>query len=217
MKQKNILRTLLLTAAAAFSLAVFARADVPLDHPPLATTPVGQGLLGQNYANLTYSYIDLDNSSVNADRFSFGFNQPLNAGLDAVFTYDWTQDGLFAGFRPSTQSVTAALRAFSNVYLWGKPYVDAGIGYAWQHNTPTGSHNSFLWEVSGGVELQVAPAVTVTPYLQYTDTPSLAAGGTLTLGVKANYWVDSQWAVTVGLARDDSHNTLFTVGTNFRF
>jgi hypothetical protein len=217
MKQNNLLKNLLLSAAAALSLATLARADVPLaDQPPLeSTTPVGQGLLGQQYASLTYSYIDLD-APVHADNFSFGFNQPLNTGLDAVFSYDWTQTGLFAGDRLNQQSVTAGLRAFSNAFAWGKPYVEAGGGFAWQRGYGT-SDNSLVWGAGVGVEFQLAPAVTVTPFVKYADAPDLAGNGAVTYGVKANYWVDSQWSVTGGLSRDDDQNTSFTIGTNFRF
>src|SRR4051812_41080172 len=81
MNQHKLLKNLLISAAAALSLAAFARADVPLDNEPLqSTTAVGQGLLGQQYATLTYSYIDLD-APTHADDYTFAFNQPLNAGL----------------------------------------------------------------------------------------------------------------------------------------
>ena len=217
MKQNHILKNLLISAAAALSLATFARADVPLaDQKPLeSTTAVGQGLLGQQYASLAYSYIDLD-APVHADNFSFGFNQPLNTGLDAVFSYDWTQTGLFAGDRLNQQSVTAGLRAFSNAFAWGKPYVEAGGGFAWQRGYGS-SDNSFVWGVGVGAEFQLAPAVTVTPFIKYADAPDFAGNGTVTYGVKANYWVDSQWSVTGGISRDDDQNTSFTIGTNFRF
>jgi hypothetical protein len=217
MKQNNLQKNLLISAAAALCLAGYLRADVPLaDQKPLeSTTAVGQGLLGQQYASLSYSYIDLD-APVLADNFSFGFNQPLNAGLDAVFSYDWTQTGLFAGDRLNGQSVTAGLRAFSNAFAWGKPYVEAGGGFAWQRGYGT-SDNSFVWGVGVGAELQLAPAVTVTPFVKYTDAPDLAGNGAVTYGVKANYWVDSQWSVTGGISRDDDQNTSFTIGTNFRF
>ncbi len=66
-------------------------------------------------------------------------------------------------------------------------------------------------------ELQLAPAVTVTPFAEYADAPDLAGSGAFNFGVRANYWVDSQWAVTAGIERDDDQNTSFTVGTNFRF
>ena len=66
-------------------------------------------------------------------------------------------------------------------------------------------------------ELQLAPAVTVTPFVRYADAPDLAGSGVFNFGVKANYWVDSQWAVMAGVERDDDQNTSFTIGTNFRF
>lgn len=217
MKQYPILKTLLLTAVASLGLAVCAQADIPLDSPyPEATTPTGQGLLGQTYASLTYSYVDLDSSPTHADNFAFGYNQPLKANLDAVFNYDWAQTHLVGGSRVDVQDVTAGLRAFYTDVSWGKPYVEADVGYAWLRG-PGGHDNSVLWAVAVGAELQLAPALTVTPYVQYADAPSLAGSGTWNFGVKANYWVDSQWAVTVGLARDDDQNMAFTVGTNFRF
>jgi len=216
MKQNNLLKNLLISAAAALSLAAFARADVPLDEqPPEPTTAAGQGLLGQQYASLTYSHIDLD-APVNADNYSFGLNQPLNTGLDAVFGYDWTQAGLFAGDRLKQQSITAGLRAFSNAFAWGKPYVEAGGGYAWQRGYGT-SDNSFVWGVGVGAEFQLAPAVTLTPFVKYADAPDLGSDGTFTYGVKANYWVESQWSIMGGISRDDDQNTSFTIGTNFRF
>jgi len=63
----------------------------------------------------------------------------------------------------------------------------------------------------------VAPAVTVTPYVEYADAPDLASSGTWNFGAKANYWIDSQWAVSAGIAANDNHDTKYTVGTNFRF
>lgn len=216
MNKKNIIKSLIITGAASLGLAVFARADVPLD-PPTATTAVGQGLLGQQYANLSYSYLDYDNTSVSGDNFGFEYNQPLNTGLDAVFNYDWSQTSVFAGGnRLKTQSVDAALRAFGGTYAKARPYVEAGVGYAWQKFA--GSHdNSVVWKVGVGAEIQVAAAVSVTPFVQYRDAPDLANEGSWNFGVKGNYWVNSQWAVTAGVERDDDQNMAYTVGTNFRF
>lgn len=218
MKQNTTLKYLFLSAAAALALARSARADVPLETPALeATTPIHQGLLGQQYASLTYSYLDLHNA-VNADNFEFAVSQPLNTGLDAIFAYDWTQSHLSAGSRLNTQDLTAGLRAFGNTYSWGKPYVEAGVGYAWQHGTPSGTDHSVLWRAAIGAELQVAPALSVTPYIEYADAPDLAASRRgWNFGVKANYWIDSQWAITGGLAESSHHDTKYTVGTNFRF
>lgn len=207
MKQNIIIKSLLL-ASAAFALTAAARADEPRPVPASGT----MGLLGQTYAGLTYSYTDLNNTSAHADDYHFEINQTLNAGLDGVFSYDWTQGGSVG----KQQAVMAALRAFSTAYAWGKPYVEAGGGYAWEKVAGT-RDNSFIWDAAVGVEFQVAPAVTITPFVKYQGTPDLVQREKWDFGVKANYWVNSQWAVTAGIARDNHQNTGFTVGTNFRF
>lgn len=214
MNKHTILNRSLSAATASLALALSAYAG-GLEEPLTATTPVGQGLLGQQYASLSYSYLDLD-APVHADHVEFGVNQPLHTGLDAVFNYDWTQTGVFAGDRMNQQEISAGLRAFSHRFAWGKPYAEASVGFAWQRGHG-GSDNSFAWGLGAGAELQLAPAVTVTPSVSYADAPDLAGDGTWRFAVKANYWVDSQWAVTAGFARDDDHNNWFTVGTNFRF
>ncbi len=207
MKNNNILKTLIFAAAVSLGLAASVRAD---DTP----VPVSgnMGLLGQTYAGLTYSYINLDASSSHTDNYHFDYNQPLNAGFDGALTYDWTQTGSFA----KQQSILAVLRAFSTSFKWGKPYVEAGGGFTWAKVAGV-KDNSFLWEVTAGAEFQVAPAVTVTPFVQYLDAPDLASRSTWNFGVKANYWIDSQWSVTGGISRNDNQDTAFTVGTNFRF
>lgn len=211
MKQNNILKTVILAAAVSLGLAASVRAD---DTP----VPVSgnMGLLGQTYASLTYSYLNLDSSPTNADSYSFDYNQSLNTGLDGVLSYNFTQTGLVAGSRLNQQSIGGALRAFSTAHTWGKPYVEAGVGYAWTKFAGS-RDNSIVWSVAVGAELQVAPAFTVTPFVSYVDAPDLASKGTWNFGAKANYWMNSQWAITAGLSRNDDRDTAFTIGTNFRF
>jgi opacity protein-like surface antigen len=210
MKQTIIIKSLLIAGATLLGFAATSRAQDPVP----ATGKMG--LLGQTYAGLDYSYVDFDNSPTNADSFGFQYNQALSAGLDGLLTYDWTQTGLVLGDRARQQTIGGALRAFSTSYSWGKPYVEAGGGWTWVKYA--GIHdNSFTWEVAVGSEFQVAPKVTVTPYVRYEDAPDLSDSDTWNFGVKANYWVNTQWAVTAGINYDDSHDTAYTVGTNFRF
>jgi len=210
MKHPSILQSLLF--AAALTSVAAARADEPTPVPASGT----MGLLGQTYAGLTYSYLNLDSSPVNADSYSAEFNNPLNASLDGILGYNFTQTGVVAGTRLNEQSLRAAVRAFSSSYSWGKPYVEGGVGYAWTKFA--GTHdNSIVWDAAVGAEFQVAPAVTVTPYVQFRDEPDLAGGSTWNFGVKGNYWVNSQWSITGGVNRDDDQNMGFTVGTNFRY
>lgn len=210
MKQTIIIKSLLVATASLLGLVAAVRAQDPV--PPSGSL----GLLGQTYAGLDYSYVDLHNSSTNADAFGFQYNQLLNSGLDGRLTYDWSQTGLILGERARQQTIGGALRAFSTSYSWGKPYVEAGAGWTWVKFA--GNHdNSFTYEVAVGSEFQVAPKTVVTPYIKYEDAPDLSGGGTWNFGVKANYWVTSQWAVTGGINYDDDHDTVYTIGTNFRF
>jgi hypothetical protein len=209
MKQTIIIKSLLV-AASLLGFAVAAKAQNPV---PTSGT---MGLLGQTYAGLNYSYVNLNDAPANADSFGFEYNQSLSAGLDGVLSYDWTQTGLVAGERARQQTLGAALRAFSTSYSWGKPYVEAGVGSTWTKYA--GNHDSsFVWEVAVGSEFQVAAKATVTPYVQYLDAPDITSSGTWNYGVKANYWVNTQWSVTAGVSINDNKDTSYTVGTNFRF
>jgi hypothetical protein len=203
----------LLGLAAALGLATAALAGgEAANPPPPVIRQTGQGLLGQEYASLTYRYVDLDGSAGHADNYRFDFNEPLKPGFDGLLGFDRTAAS--AAIRQT--SITTGLRAYCPDLAWGKPYVEAGAGYTWA-KTPGATDDSFLWRLEAGAEFQTASAVTVTPFVRYEDAPSLSRGSRWDFGVKANYWLDHQWAVTVGLDRDDHQNTGFMVGTNFRF
>lgn len=209
MKQTILIKSLL-AAASLLGFAATVQAQDPLP------TSGSMGLLGQTYAGLEYSHINLHNAPVNAENFGFEYNQALNTGLDGLLTYDLGQTGLHLSERAKQQTLGGALRAFSTSYSWGKPFVEAGVGYTWTKSAGI-KENSFVWEVAVGSEFQIAPKATVTPYVRYSDAPDLAGSGTWNYGVKANYWVTSQWSVTAGINYDDDKDTAFSVGTNFRF
>jgi hypothetical protein len=211
---KNIPQLKLLIVAAALTLAgsVALRADQGLPEP-VTDMP---GLLGQKYGNVSYSYINLDATPVHADNYSISANHPLAFGLDGMVSYDFTHTGGTAGFPLRQHLLGAALRAFSSAHNWGKPYVEAGAGFTTVRYANAGE-DSYTWEVGTGVEFQVAPATTVTPYAQYLDAPDLPGDGRWNFGVKANRWITRDAALTLGFAMDNDHNTAFTIGTNFHF
>ncbi len=216
MKKNHLLQTLLAGAVLAIGLAGPARGDDTVVGTSPATAGTSLSLLGQKFGTLSYSYINLDNTSVHADNYTFEVNNPLSFGLDGVFAYDYTRSGSVAGSRVRQHALTAALRAFSTSYNWGKPYVEAGVGHAWSRFGGA-RDNSFLWEAGVGAEFQVSDRAVVTPYVQYVDAPDLPGDGVFNFGVKGSYWVDARWAVTAGFEMDDEQNSAVTVGTNFRF
>ncbi|HWA28642.1 MAG TPA: hypothetical protein VG734_23535 [Lacunisphaera sp.] len=198
------------------SLAVRADVDPYPGETPAAPVTSPEGLLGQKHATLTYSYVNLDDSSTHADDYRFASNIPLAFGLDGLLSYDYSRSGQMAGNRMTSHTFAAGLRAFSSQFNWGKPYLEAGGGFAQARFAGT-KDDSVVWTVAGGVEFQLRPATSLTPYIRYYDAPDLAGSGTTTFGAKLNHWVNTQWAVTAGLDIDDDRNTTFTVGTNFRF
>jgi hypothetical protein len=218
MNQKITLKSLLLIAAATLGLAASVRADEAAVVAPVAPAPsaTAVGLLGQTYAGLSYSYVNLDRSPVNAASYGFEYNQPLNTGFDAVFNCGWTQSGPVAGDRAHEQSLTAALRAFSVSQSWGKPYLEAGFGYDGT-KVAGGKDHSLEWIAAAGIEFQVAPSVTVTPFVRYTRTGGYSDKNTVDYGVKANYWFTRQWAVTGALSRNDNQDMSYRLGFNVRF
>jgi opacity protein-like surface antigen len=216
MNNSHYIKSLLLASALALGLGAPARADDGLRGEQAASVIGNQGLLGQAYGTLTYTYINLEDSSTHADKYSFSSNLPLAFGLDGILSYDYSRSGEIAGSRMKTHLFGAGLRAFSTAFNWGKPYVEAGAGFAKTSHAGI-DDNSFAWKVGVGAEFQLRPATTVTPYILYMDMPDLAGDHTVNYGAKISHWIDSQWTVTAGLEFDDDQNMAFTLGTNFRF
>lgn len=205
-----------MSAALALGLAGMARPNEPLRQAPReATIPVSQGLLGQQSAGLSYRYINLDDRT-HADNVGLVLNEPLSAGLDGFCNYDYTKTGVIVGGRLEEHVIMAGLRAYRNSYVWGQPFVEAAAGYAWQR-FGAADDDSFIWAVAVGAEFQLAPAFSLTPSFEYAEAPRFGGNGTFAYGVKANYWIDSQWAVMAAIDRDDDRNIAFTIGTNFRY
>ncbi len=214
MKQTNTTKSLLLSALAVLGLAASAFAGGDEARSPMSGP--APGLLGQAYAGLTYSQVNLDASPVNADRYGFEYNEPIKPGFDAVFNYDWTQSGAFAGRRMREHELAATLRAFSTNQSWGLPYVEGGIGYDWVRFAGA-RDSSFVWIAGAGVEFQATAELTVTPFVRYERAHGFADNNDFNYGVKANYWFSPKCAFTAAISRNDRQDTAGKVGINIRY
>ena len=214
MKNIHSTKSFLLAAAASLGLAASAFAQTTAPAEP-ASAAHGSGLLGQSYASLSYGFIDLDGTGVDANSFTLAFNQGVRDGLDSFLEYDYTRTDRILGSRLTQHSLLAGARVFTD-YRGIKPYAEAGVGWVWQ-KFGGASDNSFGWGAGVGAEIAVAPALTVTPFVRYTDVTEGSNNDSWEYGVKANYWLSEKLALQGGLSRDDDQNMVYRVGVNFRY
>jgi len=216
MTKKITIRTLLLAAAAASGLATAGFAQTA-GSAPTAGADAGKGLLGQSYVGLDYSYTVLHSSPVpNIQGLSFEYNQPLNTGFDLNLGMADAWSSRYFGTRARQRSIDATAVAFMPDLTWGRPFIGVGAGWTWTKVSDV-RDNSFVYNLETGVEFQVTKDLSLTPVVSYTDPTSLHVDNKWGYGVKAHYWITSQWGVSAGIGRDNMVDTTYSVGTTFRF
>ncbi|MBA4136823.1 MAG: hypothetical protein C0518_05855 [Opitutus sp.] len=215
MKNYISLKSFLLAAAASLGLATSAFAQTTVPATELAPVTRASGLLGQNYASLSYGFVDLDDTGIDASSYTIAFNQAVRDGLDSMLEYDYTRSDRIFGSRLTQHSLLLGARAYTN-YNGIKPYAEVGVGWVWQKFGGT-SDNSFAWGVGVGAEFELASAFTVTPFVRYTDITEGSDNGAFEFGAKANYWLNEKFSVMGGVSRDDDSNMTYRVGVNYRY
>lgn len=218
-KQKTNLKLLLLAAAGSLGLATGALAQSANVAPPVPTsTELTAGLLGQSYTAVNWNYVDFDGSAPSAARgLSATFNQPLNANLDLQFNYDWLRAGAY-GTHVSQHQLDGGVVAYQT-YSWGRPFVDLGAGWVWERGGGF-SDDSFAYRVGAGVEFQVAPRVSVSPFVTFRRAVSFNASE-VDLGVKAAYRITRDWSATAKVqydaVRHEKDATEYSLGVAYHF
>ncbi len=206
----------MLAGAVSLGLAVSAQAQTP---PPVTEpAPVAErtaGFLGTNYASASIGFINFDDIDIDAKSYTFGVNEAVRDGLDAIFEYDYTRTDKVVGSRLTQHSLLLGARAFTN-YNGIKPYAEAGAGWVWQ-KFGSARDDSFAWGAGVGAEFELSPVVAVTPFVRYTDVTEVSDSGTWDYGVKANFRVNDRFSVLGSVSRDDDRNMEYRVGVNFRY
>jgi hypothetical protein len=216
MTKKINVKTLMLAAAAAFGLAASASAQ-GTGSTGSTSSAIGTGLLGQSYVGINYGYTDQHSTPVsNLQGINLEYNQPLNTGFDLNLGLGDAWSSRFGGTRTRMQDLNANAIAFLPDLTWGRPFIGVGAGWEWT-KTSNVRDNSFVYKLDTGVEFQVTKELSLTPLVSFTDTTSFHTDNKWAYGVKANYWITSQWAVSAAVMRDNMVNTTYSVGANFRF
>lgn len=219
MKQKISTKSLLIAAAVTLGFVTFASAQSANVSPPNPAAPAGQGLLGQTYTGLTFDYLMLKNGPPSAARgFTFTYNQALNDGFDATLDYQRLRSKA-AGVSYTHQEVGADLTAFTTCASWGKPFLTAGVGEEWQRGGGFSDH-SFTYKFGGGVEFQPAPAIALSPYVNFVRATHFNQNEG-EYGVRASYRMTNSVSLLAKVQYNDiSHapnSTQLSVGVNYHF
>lgn len=219
MKQNTNVISFILAAALSLGLVASAaaqNANVAVA-PPTETLSTG-GLLGSRYTEIAATYIDLTGGNPSVARgFKFDYNMPLKANLDLNLGYDWAR-AKFSGVRLTQQDVGVGATAYTNL-SWGRPFALAAVGWQWQKGAGV-SVDSFTYKVGVGTEFQVAPAVVVTPFVNFVRATGFN-DSEVDFGVKAAYRVTKDWSLTARVqydaVRHNKDSTEYSIGAAYHF
>jgi opacity protein-like surface antigen len=217
MNKSKTLQTLILAAAVSLGLAVAVRAaDDNGTQVPVPAAGSGHGLLGQNYANLGFSYHDLKDAPVDGHAFNFDLNQSVTEGVDARLGFSELYTNKIAGGRISQRLIDAGVRTYTTTRGF-KPYVEAGLGWVWQ-KAPLGlREHSLAYYLGAGAEFQVATDLSVTPFVRYLDATKRSFDHQWDYGIKANYWLNETVGLTAAVIRDNSRDMEYNLGVTLRY
>lgn len=218
MKNTESVRNIIAAAAVSLGLAVAASAAVPVGdgmEEPVAGVSLG-GLLGQTYASATYSFVNFDDTDVNANMLRLEANQAVEAGLDTFVGAEALRSDSFSNGRLSSHQFDAGAR-FYRTYQGVKPFWEFGAGWLWQ-KAPFGfSDSTFVWRTSLGAEIQLTRSAAVAPYVQYADAIDFQDGDSWHYGVRGDYWLNDRTALNAAVVRADHESWLYRLGVNFRY
>lgn len=213
MKTVNSLKLSLLAVAGSLGLAAAAVAQT--DAPEVDPIDRSGSLLGANHLSLTAGFTDLDDTGIDAHNLTLGVNQNVLKGLDATFEYDFARTERFLGSHLAQHTALIGARAYLD--RGGlRPYAEAAAGWMWHKHGAT-SDDSFAWRGGVGLEVDVAPSVTLTPFVRYTELTSGKNDGTWDYGLSANYRVNRSWTVLATALVDDEQNVGGRLGVAFRY
>lgn len=211
MKQSYPFTKLILAAAFALGFAAALRAD---------ETSAPAGLLGQRYAALGLGAIDLHDTSVDVRSYRLAYNQNVSAGVDARLELDYlrsqrTNSVLFGHQRYTDRDALLGARAFT-VRGLATPYAEAGAGWTW-FKLAGWREDSFVWFAGVGAEFAVNARFVATPYVRYTDRVDDFRGHNWNYGVRANFALTAQVALTAALDRNNDQDMEYQLGLAWRF
>lgn len=177
----------------------------PSSAPAVAPT-APSGLLGQQYTEVSFGLQDIKGVDAYGQTLFVGANTPYLPGkLDAGGGYSYSWIG--GANNGHANTVTGYARAYAPM-KGVKPFVTAGLGWAWTNTRFGGSVDKGLWGSAVGVEIPVG-TLTVTPKINYGDDfeGSKTSVQAWTYSVEANCWLNSRTAVFASIGYVDVNHS----------
>lgn len=190
MKTKLLLSAVLLALCAP---AAFAQGS---------TLTTGRGLNGTDYISPTFLWSD--NDTFDYTGVGFRLNKSVHPSFDFIATTGFSRSQRVAGARASSDDFDAGVR-WHTVTGWGRPFVEATLGYNWWKYGAARDH-SFTYALATGVELQLTDKFSIAPLVGYSDATAYPGGGDFYGVLRTNYWIDDRWSIRVNFSfTNDGH------------
>lgn len=174
-----------------------------------STAPAPSGLLGQRYASVAFSAVDLNRARNDQFGATAGVNLPLTSSLDLGLSY--THSWLESFSKIDNDTVFADLTTyFSSGAI--KPFGSVALGYDW-NNIDDGA----LWGVRAGFEYDVNSRFSTAVSAGYNDDFESGNNGQWDGAVRANYWVTRSIAAVATVSVIERGNVAYSLGATFRF
>jgi hypothetical protein len=174
-----------------------------------ATTASSAGLLGQRYASVAFSAVDLNRLPFDQFGTTAGVNLPLTSSLDlgVSYTHSWIES-----FSDVDSDVLAAdlTTYFSSGAI--KPFGTFALAYDWNN-----FDDGMLWGVRAGFEYDVSSRLSTSISAGYVDDFDDGDNSQWDGAVRANYWVTRSVAAVATVSLIEQGNVAYSLGATIRF
>lgn len=180
------------------------------DKAAASTSEVGPGLLGQRYAELSISYLDVNHSNTNAWGPSVVVNSPINSYLDASVSWSRAEDEGDGEFQ--INGLAGAVTGYLPLHT-GNAFGTFSVGYDWV----VPGKDDWSYTVEGGYEYAFCASFAARVSAGYTsdfdDDSNASFDGT----IKGIYKISDRWSATASFSVIEGGHLGYAVGGVFKF
>ncbi len=190
-------------AASVLSVAAFAQTTA------VDTETSSAGLIGKRYVDTGFSWVDINNSSVEGMDAGLAVNVPVNANFDVSlgYSYAWLEGAEELGHTVNA-AVTGYITRGEN-----KPFARLNVGYDWaKFDSDHG-----IWGAAVGIERAVNSKLSSTLSVGYGDDFGQHRQGAWNVALGATYNVTSKIVVSAEVAYIELGSLGYTAGVAYRF